>query len=186
MSAAAETIGKAAARIRAVTEAVQEPAPTPRVIGQVSAGSLVLTQYKSNDWTGLAPRGCEPEDFHLRADPFDLLPDQVARFDTLRLIDPGDRWMAEYLCVEALTGRKVFALVHKVDLPPREADTSARIPAGYEIVQGGAEDHEDWLVRRVADQVVLNRHMTMGSYERARRYLLDHPTVRGEVHQSVY
>lgn len=192
--AAPTSVGKAAARVKAITAAAVQPpatapvadAPAVRVIGQVAPGTLRLIQYANNDWTGLAPRDCEPEDLHLNPAPFELLPNQVARFDTLRLVDPGDKWVAWYACVEALTGHKVFALLNAIRLPSRVGDASDRVPAGFEVVQGGPGDEEGWLVRRVLDGVILNRHRRTPTREDGIRFLLSHAAVRGEVHQSIH
>lgn len=184
-------VGKAEARIKAVTsaaahEADQAAEAKPRVIGPVMPATLMLEQYRNNSWVAIAPRDCVPEDFHLRSEPFDLLPSQMARFDTLRLIDPGDRWLAQYLCVESVLMRKVFSLMSVVKLPAREGDMTDRVPTGYEVVQGGPDDFEDWKVVRVKDGVVLNKHQRMGSREEAVRYCIDHPTVRPAQHHSIY
>ena len=152
----------------------------------IDPAKLKLVEHTNNSWICVAPSGASPRDFHLNRGPFELFPRDVSRFDTLIIVDAGNRYWARFLCVDSGAGQCLFALLESVDLPPVQHDRSDRVPAGYEVVQGGPDDMEPWLVRRIADSVILNRFHVHRTREEAVRFLLDHPTVRGETSQGIW
>lgn len=165
-----------------------EPGAKPAAL-EVPRETCVLAEQRTNRWFGTAPRGCTPEQLDMDPAPWVSVAGSFTRFDEIRLVASDLTWIAEYVVLQSGPRGSTFAvckLLRVVEIPVISSERSG-LPAGYSIVPDwDPSSGTTWVVRRDKDGVVLNHGSFHRTEEEARRFLLDHPVVRGEVRATIW
>ena len=99
----------------------------------------------------------------------------IKRFDHIEVIRPDGRKLWDALCVEKTLGFCKVIVLREVDLPaPERVFGQMRIPDGYEILFGDAEDR-GYYIRRKRDgfKILSTGGVAFRTEEQAVRHLLD-------------
>lgn len=153
------------------------PAPKPKAPLVVKADACKLAPYSRNEWEITLPPGTKPEEL-LARDALGVIAQQCQPKDLI-FAQPSDAaWLGVYRVVAVDPTSLQLALLAKYDLPERVHDGGTD-PAGFKIDR---DDARGWFILREADGVILGQQSLnpdLRSKEACRRYVYDHPTVRG-------
>lgn len=182
-------VARSAAPDKSEGSAAAEVGEAARVsnVGQVSPEKAVLREFANNAWFAVAPAGAAPEDLDMVDGPFNLIAKDLTRCDDIRVICPEGTWLADYVAVDVGPTFALCRLTQAINLPARRADQTDRVPAGFKIVQSGPKDtQQGWLAWRTADNVLLNAGHSFHRREDLIRFVLDHPSVRGNNRPTIF
>jgi hypothetical protein len=151
----------------------------------ISPEKTKLTEQVANRWTVVVPVGTLPEDLDLRPDPFDLIAGlPLTKGDDIRAFTADERTIYDLIVVHCAGGRAWCRVTNVVKVPTftEAAGGLGHVPEGFEITQSTRADAQDgWLIRRLADGVLLNGGQApIYDHQEALRFLLNHPSVRGQ------
>lgn len=180
-ASAAQSKADKAAKAGATTETA------PRPVVEIRPDTFKLAEHERNSWVCVVPAGTQVEDLDLQPGPLALIASLLHKGDDIRAFTADDSAMFDLVCVQVVAGRALCRVVRSIPLPERPLDALSRVPDGFVIRPATAGDVQSgYLVVRVRDNVLLNSNHICETRESAIRYLLDHPTVRGDVPQSVF
>jgi hypothetical protein len=169
-----EAPAKAVSGNGAAAKQAEQAARPPLV---VKADACQLGEYARSTWEVTLPPGSVPEDL-LARDALGVIAQQC-RIKDLIYAQPSDgAWLAVYRVMAVDVASLQLALLVKYELPAR-AHHGQQDPEGFEI---SCDDVHGWFIRRKADGVLLGEQRTnpdLRNPEACRRYIFDHPTVRG-------
>jgi len=169
-----------------------ETAPRPLV--QIKPDKLELAEQARNSWMCVVPTGTTAEDLDLRPEAMALIAHLLHRGDDIRAFSADDTMMFDLVCMLSVSGRAVCRVVRAIVVPEAHDDGSAPpLPEGHEIRKAKSGDSQPgWLVWRIAasgnavENILLNGGHHFETFEQARRFLVDHATMRGNVPQGAF
>lgn len=179
------TVGKAAAKIRAIEEATARngtiasaaaedpPKPLKPIPGPMCDQ---LADHKRNTWFISPEPGTRPEDLEANA-VATLYATRWKAGD--RVEAPWQDWSkwAEYVVVCGTPGFVSLKLLRSVDLQPVDVSIEEQLPAGTAIRQGGPHE-EPWVAYRIEDGFVMNAGLRHRTKREAATFLITHPAYK--------
>lgn len=149
-------------------------------------GVLGFFETSNTLWRGTPPRGCKPEDLSMHPTFWNNCSPlmgggqaAVKSGDTIRMLDPEYVWCADFLVCESRPGFMVVKLLWSMALPPRNPQGEKALPTGYAIHESNADEHPGYVVIRLSDGFRMHSGLPFSDYESARRFIVDHPALRG-------
>ena len=163
------------------------PGPgTPKEVALIRQQDCHLSSQKVRSFFLIAPADSVPRDFHMQPEPLALVARELTMYADVRIVHPAGLWLADAIVVDHLPPTfAMLQIVRSFNMPPRKSDESDRVPAGYSIRQGDANE-EPWIVMRDADEVCLSFGQFLKTKNQAVEFLLAHPSLRLPERSTVY
>jgi hypothetical protein len=151
----------------------------------ISPEKTQLFEQVANCWSVVVPAGTTAAELHLRPEPFDLIAGMpLTKGDSIRAWTSDEKAIFDLVVVRVSAGRAWCMLRQELQirLPDDVPGSLGHVPEGYEIVAATMGDTQlGWLIRRTADGVLLNgAQAPILDHQEALRFLLNHPSVRGQ------
>jgi hypothetical protein len=146
-----------------------------RVLQPIKNDRIKLAQFLTNSWVVVAPESLEVADLENPA--VWTSSRDIKRGDRVEVRQQG-RW-TELVAYDDGPGYLALRVISTVELPPQRDQSSIALPEGYAIRRALVEDDAvgNYVVVR-KDGFIINQHQRHDDFESARRYLLDHASVK--------
>lgn len=157
------------------TAAAPEPAPKPKELPTLPKNALRLRESVNNCWRLIYPDTLTADDI-LRSEIWSAAGGDLGALDTIEAVNQSRTEWSEWKVVSVGKGFVQLLELRRHQLPPAQVDGETQIPAIHRLEHTLAEG---WRVLRRnpnGEEIVMSSgHAT---HEIARRWLLDHATLR--------
>lgn len=157
-----------------MTKTTEKPA---RILQPIPGTRIKLAQFQANDWMIQAPSEVTVED--MENPGLWTASRDIKRGDRVQVVQ-GLRY-TELFCYDDAPGQLMLRVIHTIELPPQNDQSSKALPAGYAIRRATPDDNAvgNFIVEREKDGfLMIGQHHRLDTFEDARRALLDHNAVR--------
>lgn len=140
-----------------------------------------LRHFVQNVWTIYLEPGTRLEDLE-SVELCSLIASDLTKLDDVRLIAADGSFFADCVVAQKWQTSASLKVLRIIDLPEENRQQEKLIPDGFTITRASpGSEQPGYLVTRTADGIVLNLGQAPAmTFEAARRFLLDHATVRSE------